>query len=132
APTLEQSHYTSIQLRLQAALSGQQPASLMQFTGNECDNQPNGLHFDVKDYLELIEDTGRIVRNDKRGSINNGSSRVLERLNISPENWLKLATEFGQLFHGPAGNTQELDKFCEHLQKRRRHFVKSCQYLNTH
>ncbi|MBV7317646.1 transposase, partial [Shewanella sp. NIFS-20-20] len=42
APTLEQSHYTSIQLRLQAALSGQQPASLMQFTGNECDNQPNG------------------------------------------------------------------------------------------
>ncbi len=97
--------------------------------GHECDNQPNGIAFSLKDYLQLVDDTGRIIRNDKRGCISESSAKILTRLNIPHNNWLKLTTEFGKLFHGPVGTQQELTDYCEHLEKRRRHFAASCQHF---
>ncbi|WP_172588374.1 transposase, partial [Shewanella xiamenensis] len=123
ADTLEQSDHTSIQLRIRAALKGEQPSNLLPFIGNECDNQPNGIAFSLTDYLQLVDDTGRIIRNDKRGSISESSGKILNRLNIPHDNWLKLTTEFGKLFYGPVGTLQELTDYCEHLEKRRRHFA---------
>jgi len=131
ADTPEQSDHTSIQLRIRAALKGEQPSNLLPFIGNECDNQPNGIAFSLTDYLELVDDTGRIIRNDKRGHISENSAKILNRLNIPRDNWLKLTTEFGKLFHGPVGTLQELTDYCEHLEKRRRHFAKCCQHFNS-
>ncbi|WP_394132966.1 transposase [Shewanella maritima] len=127
--TPEQSDYTSIQQRIKAAIKGEQPKALLPFIGNERANQPKGIAFSLQDYLELVDDTGRIIRDDKRGAIKAGSTKILNRLNINQANWLKLTTEFGQLFHGPVGSLQELTQYCEHLQKRRRHFATSCQYF---
>ncbi|MBW0295544.1 transposase [Shewanella xiamenensis] len=79
ANTPEQSDHTSIQLRIRAALKGEQPSNLLPFIGNECDNQPNGIEFSLTDYLQLVEDTGRIIRNDKRGSISENSGKLLTR-----------------------------------------------------
>ena len=131
AQTPESSEYTSIQQRIRAAFKGKQPLPLLSFVGNEKLNQPKGINFALKDYLQLVDETGRIIRDDKRGSISSSSAKILTRLNISSENWIKLATEFGKIFHGPVGNTQELTTFCEHLQKRRRHFAKCCKYLEA-
>ncbi len=39
----EQSEHTSIRLRIQAALKCKQPAKLLSFIGNECDNQRSGI-----------------------------------------------------------------------------------------
>jgi len=129
ADTPEQSDHTSIQLRIRAALKGEQPSNLLPFIGNECDNQPNGIGFSLTDYLQLVDDTGRIIRNDKRGNISENSAKLLTRLNIPHDNWLKFTTEFGKLFHGPVGTLQELSDYCEHLEKRRRHFATSCQHF---
>ncbi|MGI2092382.1 transposase [Shewanella oncorhynchi] len=126
ADTLEQSDHTSIQLRIRAALQGEQPTNLLPFIGNERDNQPNGIGFSLMDYLQLVDDTGRIIRNNKSGAISDNSSKLLTKLNIPHDNWLKLTTEFGKLFHGPVGTLQELTDYCEHLEKRRRHFATSC------
>ena len=131
ADTPEQSDHTSIQLRLKAALKGEQPKHLQPFIGNEHDNQANGLAFSLTDYLELVDDTGRIIRDDKRGAISENSAKLLTKLNIPQDNWLKLTTEFGQLFHGPVGTLQELTNYCEHLNKRRRHFAMSCQHFQA-
>ncbi|MCL1156235.1 transposase [Shewanella chilikensis] len=131
ADTPEQSEHTSIRLRIQAALKSEQPTKLLPFIGDECDNQPNGIAFGLKDYLELVDDTGRCIRDDKRGVIGEKSAKLLMRLNIHHENWLKLTTEFGKLFRGPVGTLQELSCYCEHLEKRRRHFATSCQYFQT-
>ncbi|NRD74903.1 hypothetical protein HQQ94_17110 [Shewanella sp. VB17] len=49
----------------------------------------------------------------------------------SADNWLKITTEFGHLFHGAVGTLQELSCYCEHLNKRRRHFSTSCEYLKV-
>ncbi|CAM2857949.1 transposase [Vibrio rarus] len=129
AATPEQSDYTSIQQRIKAAIKGEQPKALLPFIGNERANQPKGIAFSLKEYLELVDDTGRIIRDDKRGAVRAGSMKILNRLNINQANWLELTTEFGQLFHGPVGSLQELTQYCEHLQKRRRHFATSCQYF---
>ena len=129
ASTLEQSDYTSLKLRIEAAIVGKQPQHLLPFIGNETKKQPKGINFEFKNYLELVDETGRIIRNDKRGVISLNTEKILDRLNIPVENWLKIISEFGVLFHGPVGTLQELSRYCEHLEKRRRHFTKSCQYI---
>ena len=43
------------------------------------------------------------MREDKRGYIDNINLSLLERLNISPENWLKLITRFTRIFHTAVG-----------------------------
>ncbi|ABZ78309.1 protein of unknown function DUF1568 [Shewanella halifaxensis HAW-EB4] len=129
AKTPEKSDFTSLQLRVNAALRGKQPAKLLPFIGNETKRQLKGINFSLQDYLMLVDETGRIIRDDKRGSISPSAERLLNRLNIPSENWVKLAADFGKLFHGPVGSLQELTYYCEHLEKRRRHFANSCQYL---
>ncbi|NRD73003.1 transposase [Shewanella sp. VB17] len=131
ANTPENSDYTSLQLRVKAAINGKQPTRLLPFIGDERLNQPKGINFALKDYLELIDETGRIIRDDKRGAISANADKILTRLNIPAENWLKITTEFGHLFHGPVGTLQELSRYCEHLNKRRRHFSTSCEYLKV-
>ncbi|ABV88239.1 hypothetical protein [Shewanella pealeana] len=129
AKTPEKSDYTSLQLRVNAALKGNQPAKLLPFIGNERKHQPKGINFLLQDYLMLVDETGRIIRDDKRGALCAKVENILNRLNIATDNWIKITSDFGKLFHGPVGSLQELTDYCEHLEKRRRHFANSCQYL---
>jgi hypothetical protein len=143
AATPEASDYTGIQRRIKSALKGEQPKkqlpTVLKRDGNERELSskivdPKGIAFSLQDYLELVDDTGRIIRSDKRGAIsalNVSSAKLLTRLNIPQDNWLKLTTEFGKLFHGPVGTLQELSNYCEHLEKRRRHFSACCQHLKA-
>ncbi|WP_298775236.1 transposase [uncultured Shewanella sp.] len=130
ADTPEQSDFTSIQRRIKAAIKGDQPSNLLAFVGNETREEPKGLLFHLKDYLQLVDETGRLIlhnkRNDKRGSISELALPILNRLNIPQENWLKLTTEFTRLFKGPAGSLQELDAYCAHLDRKRRQGAGNC------
>jgi hypothetical protein len=121
------SDYTSIQRRINSAMKGEQPPELLPFVGNERPNMPNGLMFSVKDYIVLVEDTGRIIREDKRGAISSSSQDILNRLNIPAENWLKITTEFGALFKGAVGALPALTEYCEHLDRKRRQGAANCQ-----
>ena len=129
AKTPELSDFTSIQKRIKAAMQGEQPKALAPFVGNERQNMPQGLMFSVKSYLQLVDETGRVIRGDKRGAISRESQDILGRLNISIKNWCKITSEFGKVFKGPVGTLQEVTSYCEHLEKRRRHYSQSCQYL---
>ncbi|GIU08324.1 MULTISPECIES: transposase [unclassified Shewanella] len=120
------SDFTSIQLRIKAAVKGKQPEPLLPFVGNEHQDMPKGLMFNAKDYLQLIDDTGHIQRHDKRGVISQSSRQLLHRLNIPVENWLKMTAEFTTIFKGPVGNTQELTAYCEHLDRKRRQGAANC------
>lgn len=129
ASTPEQSSFTSIKLRVKAALTGEQPKRLLPFIGNERANQPKGIAFSLQDYLVLVDETGRVIRDDKRGAIDSKVCDILNRLNIPSTNWLKIVNEFGQLFHGPVGTLEEFSRYSEHLNRRRRHFSNSCQFI---
>lgn len=123
----ENSDHTSIKKRMNMAIKGLQPKALMPFIGNPRNNMPHGLPFEVTDYIELIDSTGRIIRDDKPGYMPTQTPAILLRLNICPENWLKLATEFRHIFHGAVGNEQVLNSFCQHQQIKRRQNLTSCQ-----
>ena len=49
---------------------------------------PDGLPFRLVDYLELIDWTGRQIREDKRESIDSAAPCILKRLDIDEEHCL--------------------------------------------
>ncbi len=127
APTPEQSDFTSIQLRIKAAIKGGQPPVLLPFTGNEHQQKPSGISFSLQDYLTLVDETGRILRDDKRGAIKGKTASILARLHISDESWLKLTTEFENIFTGAVGTAEHLCEFSEHVGLQRAHGLANAQ-----
>jgi REP element-mobilizing transposase RayT len=127
APTPEQSDFTSIQRRIKAAVKGEQPTSLLAFTGNEHQHKTTGIHFSLQDYLTLVDETGRILRDDKRGAINGKTAIILARLHISDESWFKLTTNFEGIFTGAVGTAEHLCEFSEHVGLQRAHGLANAQ-----
>jgi REP element-mobilizing transposase RayT len=127
ADTPEQSEFTSVQLRIKAAIKGEQPSSLLPFTGNEHQDKASGICFSIKDYLTLVDETGRVLRDDKRGAISDKTADILVRLHISDENWLKLTTDFECIFTGAVGTAEHLSEFSEHVGLQRAHGIANAQ-----
>jgi len=97
AKTPETSAHTSIKKRLKKAQKTAQPNhpqqqenQLLIFAGNPKESMPKGLPFQLTDYLELVDWTGRILREDKRGAIPENTPPILNRLNIESKHWLYL------------------------------------------
>ncbi|WP_394176397.1 transposase [Thalassotalea litorea] len=115
--TPETSQYTSIKLRIEAALKKKQPQELMTFDGGSNDKLNGCLPFLLQDYIELVDLTGRSIRDKDSGYIDIHIPNILTRLNISADNWLNLTTKFEIHFKGPVGQCAALRYFCE-LQNR--------------
>jgi len=77
--------------------------------------------------IQLVELTGRCIREDKSEYIDNSQQPILNRLNISAENWLILTTQFRKVFHGAVGNNQALTDFCQHQHLKKRATVSICK-----
>ena len=89
APTPETSDHTSIKMRIDYWKSkaaqiqsdqdeNLQPKSLMPFAGILRQPMPKGLIFNLIDYIELVDWTGRVIRDDKRGAISATAPPILQ------------------------------------------------------
>lgn len=126
----ETSEHTSIQKRMETLKSeGTQPPSLVAFTGNPREDMPKGLPFHLKDYVELVEWTGRIIREDKNGAINTSLPPILERIDIEPKKWLTLSTQFEAKFKPLVGATDRLRQLKSAFQLQRSPGLQNCQAL---
>ena len=76
--------------------------SLMPFVGNPRQDMPKGIPFSLKDYCELVDITGKIIRHNKARYID-FKQPILQRLGLSDEQWLTLTTEFEKQFVMPQG-----------------------------
>ncbi len=125
AQTPETSQYTSVAERI-AALSGnhdettsnpelKQPGHLLPFVGNPRKEIPKGLPFKLTDYLELLDWSGRIIREDKRGHIPRELPPILDRLQIDPRHWLFMTSHFENQFKGLVGAVYALKQACQML-----------------
>ena len=86
AKTPETSDFTSIKHRIDSAKKVKQThQSLENFAGNKADLI--GISFTAKDYLELVDWSGRIVRKGKRGFIQSKTPPILEKLSLDDEAW---------------------------------------------
>ncbi|GHB71357.1 transposase [Psychrosphaera saromensis] len=139
ASTPETSDYTSIKQRIHHTLSQtqstqnntqtQQPSTLQSFVGNPRKDMPNGIPFDLKEYIELVDITGKCIREDKAGHISENLPNILTRLNISEDNWLTITKQFSKVFHGAVGHEHVLQNFSNNQQLKRRPNLSSCKRL---
>jgi hypothetical protein len=93
------------------------PKPLLGFIGNEDKNSPKGIAFSLLDYLTLVEETGKVIRADKRGSINQNTCALLTHLGINSDDWLQLAEHFGKKHHQAVGSLTALNAFASHTGK---------------
>ncbi|WP_303905248.1 transposase [Thiohalomonas denitrificans] len=126
AQTPEASEFTSVQERAAAAKLAEypdktplQPARLLPFAGNPREPMPKGLPFRLTDYLDLVDFTGRLIREGKRGAIPEHLPSILRRLAIDPKQWGYLTTQFESPFKGLVGAADRLKQACQQLGYRR-------------
>lgn len=109
--TPETSRYTSIRERLtntfdladaiqaqtEQRFLNQFPVALKpmaQFENIHRNEPQHGILFTLRDYLELVDYTGRAIHPNKRGYISEHLPPILKRLGLNAEEWLTEATEF--------------------------------------
>ena len=124
--TVQASEYTSAYERAHDKASKQDNPStlpfkvkpLLGFIGNEHQDQPCGIAFSLIDYFELVEATGKVIREDKRGYIDENAYPLLQQLGFSGDDWLDLAQHFGKKYHRAVGALAELFLFAQHMGKK--------------
>jgi len=136
ANTPKQSDHTSIKRRIRQALKAkqpclpeQQPKGLLVFAGNPREDMPDGIQFVLSDYLELVDWSGRIIREDKKGHIPEHLPDILQRLDIDPRNWVYLTKNFEQSFKNLVGSAHHVRKVCESIGKNWVHGISECEKL---
>jgi hypothetical protein len=77
------------------------------------------LTFKLEDYLELLDWTGRCLREDKRGAIPANTPPILQRLQLEPKNWLYSTQHFENSFKGFAGKLDSLKQKLPEMGYRR-------------
>lgn len=114
----ECSDHTAIKKRIDLlALGKQTPCSMESFVGTQ--EQTIGIPFRLKDYLELVDWTGRIIRDDNRGAMESDLPPILERLSLDSDSWRVLSTEFELLFRHWVGSEHIVRQVCSDKQYQR-------------
>ena len=116
ADTPEQSKHTSIKERIKPSFSLARaleqnpdfnPQYIQRFAvkplaaleDNVKQHNQNGVFLGHKDYLTLVDTTGRIQRQDKRGFIPDTIFPILKRLAIDADEWIINTQKFEELFY---------------------------------
>jgi REP element-mobilizing transposase RayT len=124
ADTLEESDFTSIQVRLahlntcskdtiethlpvkhKSDIQKNQPSQLKPFGGS---NIKHSIPFALRDYIELLEWSGRLIASGKAGYIKQATPKVLDSLNIEQAHWLESIQRFMHQYSNFAGSKQRL------------------------
>ena len=128
AKTPEDSDFTSIKCRIAKTQSKQRlPHSLERFDGIH--ESSKGIPFKLKDYIELVDWTGRIIRKDKRGAIDSTLPPILERIGLDAERWAILSTEFEERFQHWVGSEHIVRKVCSDKAYQRIPSINASRYL---
>ena len=106
------------QLKKAMGLSDLPEQSLMSFSGSSKADIHRALPFTREDYFDLVDTTGRAIREDKRGAIRCDVPPLLQRLGIDPEQWLKQVQHFNRYYGSCAGRVANMQAFAEQRGRR--------------
>ena len=136
AQSPETSAHTSIKRRIEHARAtqrskhlDQQSNGLLPFAGNPRSAMPKGLPFCLNDYLELVDWSGRIMREDKKGQIPAHLPDILQRLKLDSRHWLYLTQHFEHPFRQLVGAAHHVRSACEALGQRWVQGISQCERL---
>ena len=116
AKTPETSDYTSVQERTEQACNntGRKQVTHLKPFRSQGQNPEQAIPFALSSYLELVDWTGLIVRQDKKGSIPADTPPILERLSIDPDEWLK-TMRWNNRFRRAVGKLAALKAYAEQV-----------------
>jgi hypothetical protein len=120
AETPEESVFTSIAARIEADKPAAQPTicTLAPFAHQKKTGLPNPQDFEHRlpiskeEYFQLVDWTGRTLRDDKRGAIPAHLAPILQRLKIKEENWINGIQHYGSYFYRVVGSLHNLMNEC--------------------
>lgn len=127
ADTPESSEYTSIKKRIESARIGKVPKQLLRLQSNTKNQKNAAIPYENKDYIELVEWTGRLIHPSKRGLISSDNPPMLQRLKISQDEWLELCQNFEDNFSSWIGNQASLEKLSTRRDKRHTSGSRRCR-----
>lgn len=118
ANTLKDSDFTSIQTRLDKNTSPMK-SLLMPFAGDSYQsNNPEHIPYNLLEYIELVEWTGRQIRADKRGYMTSVIPPIFASLNINSAAWLHNCEKLEHTYFRVIGSAARLQEFCDKLNQR--------------
>ncbi len=133
--TPEESEFTSIYDRIknirkqikpkklssnaQAINDTKQVEHLLALNSTTQNEQCAGIDIPLSDYLDLVDYTGRVVREDKKGVIPSHLKPILNRLQFNNTGWLSMLEDIGTRFSHAIGNEFHLAYFSQMQQRER-------------
>ena len=87
---------------------------LLPFVGAEHQAKQAGIQFDFVDYLELIDWTGRSIRDDKKGFIAPNQPKILQQMGIKADAWLEHSEQFMEHYANVSGRWSQMCAFKQH------------------
>ena len=88
---------------------------LLPFVGAEHQAKQAGIQFDFADYLELIDWTGRSIRDDKKGFILANQPKLLQQMGVNAEAWLDNSNDFMEHYTNVSGKWSRMCSFQQHF-----------------
>ncbi len=70
------------------------------------------------EYIDLVDRSGRLVRQNKRGAIDPDLAPILMRIGVSPAEWTDTVSRFGSKFQIAAGLLANLRRFADLIGRR--------------
>jgi REP element-mobilizing transposase RayT len=126
AATPEESQFTSIYERIQTQRAAQPTKTPSRFAcsklfrfRDEVSADAPAIPFSLRDYLELVDGSGRLARPDKTGAIDDRAAPILVRLGIDPGVWHDAMTLRGNVFGRALGRLDRLRLHAKALGQQR-------------
>ena len=101
----------------------QPKAQLMRFAGSSHTDIHHALPITREDYFMLVEATGRVVRDDKRGAIPPEVTQLVSQYGIKPDKWIKQVRNFDRCFSYCAGDSEAILDFAQLFNRK---WAKGC------
>lgn len=119
ASSPEESDYTSIQLRTSKSSNSPMKNLLRPFAGDSHkDNDPNDIPYNLIEYIQLVEWSGRQIHPNKRGFITDSLPPIFTRLNMEHRVWLRNCQNLETIYHRVIGSAADMQAFCTRLQQK--------------
>ncbi len=112
----ETSDFTAVQERIGQWQDGGRKGWLKPMQTQK--KQQGVIPFALADYFELVDWTGRAIREDKRGVVSSQLPPILHRLGLDPNGWLDTMPPYGNRFAVGVGRLKVLQGFAEKMGKR--------------
>ncbi len=71
----------------------------------------NDLPFYLSSYIDLVDETGRCLRNDKRGFISKSTAKAFDEIGINPNSWIDELKGFKSIGFSAVGTVQQLKEY---------------------